>query len=285
MTTPRQAKRTSDRAPRTYAWPPLPPHEFELISVTSASEGGLPKPFLVGWAANQAAQCALDDHEIIGAMLDKGMTQAAYDHIRNARNRDRDAKAKRGTIVHSALEHYLKGTKPDLKAIEEELVEKKVPAKLRKGAANMIRGLLDFLSDEEPEVYWSESTVYSRTHRYAGTPDLIASMAVGGTFRPVIIDVKTSKSIYDETALQTCAYSRADFVGLDDGTEMKLLPEDAPLPTIDYGVVVRPLTAKSNGRLYEKAVFTHTDELFQLFLHTLGTTTLKGVLDTARRPS
>lgn len=279
MTVPKQARRKSyNDAPRTYAWPPMPPHEFELISVTSATEGGLPKPFLVGWAANQAAQCAIDDHEIIGKMLAKDMQEAAYNHIRNARNRDRDIKAKRGTIVHAALENYIAGKRPDKDDILTQLVEKKVPEKLRMAGVKMVTGLLEFLSDEEPEILYSESTVYSRAHGYAGTPDIIGRARVGGSWLPVIIDIKTSKSIYDETALQLCAYARADFVGLDDGTE-KPLYEDGSVP--QYGIVVRPMP---NGK-YEKAVFTLTDDVFALFLSTLSTTTLKGVLETVRRPS
>jgi hypothetical protein len=95
----------------------------------------------------------------------------------------------------------------------------------------------------------------------------------------VVLDIKTSKSIYDETALQLCAYARADFVGLDDGTEAPLTPDGEP---IEYGVVVRPT---ASGK-YEKAVFTLGDpDLYALFLACLTVTTKKSILDTVRRPS
>jgi PD-(D/E)XK nuclease superfamily protein len=282
VTTPPLAKRRQSSGGRTYAWPPLPPHEFEVISSTNAVENGLPKPYLIGWAAKMTAECAVDDHKIIAAMLEKGDEQSALQHLKGARNRNRDAKADRGTVVHSALEAYMTGKPLDEEDIKEALKEKRVPTKMWKPTLQMVKGVMEFLSDEEPEVYWSEKTVFSRTHEYAGTPDLIARARVGGTMLPVIIDVKTSKSIYDETALQLVSYARAEFVGLDDGTEAPLLPTDE---SIDFGIVVRPLARPSKGRLYEKGVFTLTDPVFDLFLSCANTSRLKGMLDSVRRPS
>jgi hypothetical protein len=278
MTTPNQAKTPSGgKGMRTYAWPPTPPHEFEHVSVTSAIGGGLPKPFLVGWAAKMAAEAAVEDYEIVGAFLAKGDKRSAVDHIKGARFRDMGQKADRGTIVHAALESYLAGKKVDQDAIHEQLREALVPTKMWRSATNMIAGLMEFLFDEEPEVIWSEATVYSRTHKYAGTADLIARMRVGDSLAPVVLDVKTSKRIYDEVALQLCAYARADFVGKDDGTEVPLLPTDEK---IEYGVVVRPTPSGS----YEKATFALTDEVFDLFLACLAVATGQSVLGRVRRP-
>ena len=50
-----------------------------------------------------------------------------------------------------------------------------------------------------------EQTVWSRTHRYAGTMDLLAD--VNGV--PTLIDFKTSKAIYPEAHLQNAAYQAA----------------------------------------------------------------------------
>lgn len=279
MTTPAQARSSKSGDIRTYAWPPQPPHEFEVVSVTTAIGKGLPKPFLIGWAAKVAAECAVDDIEIVKAMIDKGNARAAVDHIKGARFRDMGEKADRGTIVHAALESYLDGKALKEDEIKERLREARVPGKMWKSAIGMVNGLMEFLFDEEPEVFWSEATVYSRQHGYGGTADLIARMRVGDSLEPVVIDVKTSKRIYDETALQLCAYGRADFVGLDDGTEAKLLPAKVKKP-IEHGVVVRPM---ASGK-YEKAVFTLTDEVFDLFLHCLGVATGQEVLGRVRRP-
>jgi hypothetical protein len=95
---------------------------------------------------------------------------------------------------------------------------------------------------------------------------------------PAVLDVKTSKAIYDEVAIQLTAYARADFVGLDDGTEVPLFP-DGEVP--EYGIAIRPM---ANGS-YETATFALTDDVFRLFLSCLQTARLDGVQRDARRPS
>lgn len=279
MTQPKQARQRRGRdAPRTYAWPPLPPHEFEVVSVTSALIS-LPKPYLIGWAAKVTAEAAVDDHAIVAAMLEKGDERAAIDHLKSTRFRDMGKKADRGTIVHAALESYMAGRPVEKETVESQLREARVPLNLWKSTTAMIAGLMEFLHDHEPEIYWSESTVYSRTHGYAGTADLIARMLVGDSTVPVVLDVKTSKSIYDEVALQLCAYAQADFVGLDDGTEAPLVPTGEP---IEYGIVVRPTPS---GK-YDKATFALGDpDLLDVFLACLTITNKRGVLERVRRPT
>jgi len=278
VTTPKQARQRSGNGPRMYAWPPTPPYEFEVISVTSAISGGLPKPFLIGWAAKMAAECAVSDHAIVAAFLEKGDERSAVDHIKGARFRDMGAKADRGTIVHAAVEAYVAGTPLSKEDIEARLEEARVDKAVRRGAIPMVSGVLSFLQDAEPEILWSESTIYSRTHGYAGTADVIGLMHIGGKTGsrvPVVIDIKTSKAIYNETALQLCAYARADFIGLDDGTEVPLGE------TPKYGVVVRPTPTGS----YETATFALTDEVFDLFLACLDVARNHDVPARSRRPS
>jgi hypothetical protein len=217
MTVPKQARQRNDDGPRTYAWPPQPPHEMEVLSVTTAMKS-LAKPFLIGWAAKMSAECAVEDHAIIGAMLEKKNVKGALDYVKQARFRDSSGKADRGTIVHGAVEAYLAGKKIDPDHIQFLLEEKQVPEALWPATFKMVDGVLEFLYDFEPEIYWSEATVYSREHEYAGTADIIGRLMVGRKKLPVIVDFKASKAIYNETAMQLTAYARADFVGLDDGT-------------------------------------------------------------------
>lgn len=278
MTTPPQARQRSSNGPRTYAWPPLPPHEFEVISVTSAKDN-YPKPWLTGWAVKMTAERAVDKYDLLGKMI-QADERDALKWLKGARYSSSEAKADRGTIVHSALESYLAGRPIDREAVQAALDEKRVPRSLHRGAFGMIDGLLQFLDDKEPEVFWSESTVYSRKHGYAGTPDIIARLSIGGSRVPAIVDVKTSKDIYDDTGLQLAGYAKADFVGLDDGTEVPLIPTGEP---IDYGVVVRPTASGT----YEEATFVLSDELHGVFLNCLALSYAEheGVLRKARRPS
>ena len=277
MTVPKQSRQRSDDGPRTYAWPPQPPHEMEVLSVTSAMKS-LAKPFLIGWAAKMTAECAVEDREIIEAMLKKKNGKAAaLAHLKQARYRDSGGKADRGTVVHSAVEAYLAGKKIDLDHVQFQLEEKNVPEHLWPATFKMIDGVLEFLFDFEPEIIWSEATIYSREHQYAGTGDIVAKVRIGRSKLPAIIDIKTGKAIYNETAMQLAAYGRGDFVGLDDGTEAALLPKSKD--PIRHGIVVRPT---ASGK-YEHANFDLTDEVFDKFLACLELADAERVFARARR--
>lgn len=281
MTDPVQAKSVkldAFRTARRYSWPPLPPHDFTVTSVTTALKHGLPAPHLVGWAAKKTAECAICDHDIIGAMLAKGDKKAALQHVKGSRYRDMNAKADRGNIVHSAIDQYLTGKPMSAEEMEDKV--KDLPKTMWHSTAGMISGVMEFLWDSEIEVYNNESTVYSKKHGYAGTPDIVGRLQIGGGYHNAIIDIKTSPSIYDEVALQLVAYARADFVGQNDGTEKPLVPNG---DAIDYGIVIRP---KADGS-YERADFTLSDDLFKMFLHILGVAegSESDVLARARRPT
>lgn len=283
MTEPTQAKTVkmgNYDTTRKYSWPPHPPHEFTVTSVTSAIKHGLPKPFLVGWAAKKTAEAAVSDHEIVGLMLKKGDKKAAVQHLKGSRYRDMDTKADRGNIVHSAIDSYLSGKELSEDQITARIEETGIPKVMWPSTRGMIHGAMGFLFDTEPEVLHNESTVYSRQHGYAGTADIICKLHVGQSRVPVIVDFKTSPNIYDEVALQLAAYARADFVGHNDGSEGKLVPDDEP---IRYGLVIRP---KADGT-YERVDFTLSDDVFNLFLSILGTANgiEANVLAKSRRPT
>lgn len=284
MTDPTQAKRVNTRSgsTRKYSWPPQAPHEFTVTSVTSALKA-LPKPFLVGWAAKVTAEAAIRDHDVIPLMLSKTPPdkKGAIAHVKGSRYRDMQAKGDRGTIVHAAVDAYLSGKPWSKGEMENRLDEALVPDNLRVATAGMIAGVMEFLWDSEIDVHRNEATLYNRTHKYAGTADIIGSLQIGGSVVPAVIDVKTSKRVYDEVALQLTAYARAEFAGLNDGTEAPLIEgHEGP---IEYGVVIRP---KGDGT-YERVDFTLGDDLFNLFLSCLGVSEGldDGVLEAARRPT
>lgn len=280
MTTPVLAKKRSGYdAPRTYAWPPLPPHEFEYISVTSATKAGLPTPYLIGWASKVTAERAVDKYDWLGKKIAEEGEKEAIAWLKKARYDQASEKADRGTVVHAAVESYIAGKPFTKEQMEEMLREKRVPVELWKSTAGMAAGVMEFLFDFEPDVIWSEQTVFSRTHQYAGTPDIIAKMKIGDTIQPVILDIKTSKSIYSEVSLQLSAYGRADFVGLNDGTEKPLVPgHKGP---IEHGVIVRPM---SSGR-YERGDFALSEGVFECFLGCLAVANGLPHMESARRPS
>ena len=107
-----------------------------------------------------------------------------------------------------------------------------------------------FVADFRPDFLASEATVYSDRESYAGTLDFIAAIA----HQTIITDVKTGKGVYPDAALQLCAYSRADYIGLPDG-------RDEPLPSIDGAAV---LHLRPDG--YEFIPVRIDDDVYHSFL-------------------
>jgi hypothetical protein len=282
VTDPTQAKtvKIGYMTTRKYSWPPHPPHEFTVTSVTSAIGHGLPKPHLVGWAVKMTAEAAIRDHDVVESFIKKNDKKSAIDHLKGARWRTLGSKGDRGTIVHAAVDAYIRG-KPYTKEELQELIEEAdLPRSYWESTIGMVAGAMEFLWEVKPEVLHNEVTLFSRQHGYGGTADLICKMKIGGSVVPAVVDFKTSKSIYDEVALQLSAYAYADFVGQNDGTEMEIVPGGEP---IKYGVVIRP---KSNGT-YERADFILTKDVFDMFLATLEihNSIEANVLEAARRPT
>ena len=248
------------------------------MGVTSIINGGIPKPFLIGWAAKVTAETAVDKHSLVGKMIEDDGERAAIDYLKASRYRTSGQAADRGTVVHSAVDAYLSGKGIDEAHVKEQLDEARVPKTLHKGALGMVKAACNFLDEHVVDVLHNEATVYSRKHGYAGTADIIATMHVGGSVQPVIIDFKTSKAIYDETSLQLCAYANADFVGGNDGSENPLVPgHEGP---IQHGVGVR--LAPSG---FEPVAFTLSPELFDVFLAARVVATGSRIIEGARRPT
>src|SRR5438552_1963984 len=145
MTKPKLAKQKNDYGVRTYLWPPattlagvFEEPEFEVVSVTSAIDGGLPKPALIGWAAKVTAEAAIKNHAIVGAMIASDQEKEAIDYLKRSRFSESGSKADRGTIVHSALEAHIAGKPLAKETIIEKLEEAHVPKSLWKSTGGMV---------------------------------------------------------------------------------------------------------------------------------------------------
>jgi hypothetical protein len=113
-----------------------------------------------------------------------------------------------------------------------------------------IVGPKGFVETYKPSWSLSEFTVWSDAHNYAGTADLAAY--IGNAL--VLIDHKTGKNAYPDTALQLAALANADFILSPDGTEM-------PLPKFDRcGILhIRPRSCRL-------IPVDHIEEAFSAFL-------------------
>lgn len=156
--------------------------------VTTLIGDGLPKPALVGWAANTTAAYAVDHwDELSSEPLSKRL-----DVLKRARWAELDAASKRGNEVHALAEQL------------SHDVEVEVPEEL----AGYVESAVKFLDEWKPETLLTECVVASRKWGYAGTFDLLMRLPDG---RMVLADYKTTRSgIWGETALQLGAYAHAD---------------------------------------------------------------------------
>jgi hypothetical protein len=201
----------------------------KLWSVTTLIGKGVPKD-LTGWAAWFTARYVVENFDELAPLVKKD-APGATKVIADARYRRTEGASARGTELHAAAELMALGDKPTVAPEIEPYV-----AQFQK-----------FLDDHKPEYLLSEAPVYNLTHGYAGTLDGLIRLR-GRTF---VIDYKTtdkppsarSRPPYPEVAMQLCAYSRAEFVGLQEaerttGKDSRFYLFDAeaphePMPKVD----------------------------------------------------
>lgn len=263
------------RGGRVYVWPPTPPYELQVPSVTRIIGDGLPKPQLLAWYSKMSSERAVHEIDTLLAMLrhpaqayrialarvmsaktleeaqdfaslalalsivpDDDAIENAIHWLKGAPYAVRNKAANRGTHVHSAIEAYVRGWRE---------------VELAKHEGGYFAAACAFLDDYKPEILHTEATIYSREHGYAGTLDTFSILSL--LDKPMVLDWKTSKAAYGNYALQLAAYARGDFIGYPDGRE-------EPLPKIENGAVV---VLRPDGH-YELNLCDLTDEDFAAFL-------------------
>lgn len=178
-----------------------------IPGVTSLLGDGLPKKALVGWGIRSVAEFAVDHWLDLSALP----VSERVKRLKGAPYAERDAAANRGTEVHALAERLAHGE------------EVEVPDEI----AGYVDAYVRFLDDHKVEAVHTEATVYHTAFAYAGSLDLIARL--GGYDGLCLIDLKTSKGVYGETALQVAAYRYADRMLTDDGP--------VPMPEIAHTFV------------------------------------------------
>ncbi|MCT1654048.1 PD-(D/E)XK nuclease family protein [Brachybacterium muris] len=220
---------------RMYRLEPDGPLMYPSITTVAGMRA---KDHLQGWYATMASKRALEMYawldrnperapaEIARVSRDKWGTQkriaaAAEEYTRSA--------ADFGTFVHTLCELWgTSGTRPDRAAITEVAAQQR-EASGAFAAERDLDGLLDraaqrldgygaFLDDFQPEFVEVEQTVVNHTVGYAGTTDAI--VRVGGTL--LSADIKTSKKVRGDYALQGVAVVRAEQLLDDDGTTREM---------------------------------------------------------------
>lgn len=171
----------------------------KVPGVTTILGNTLPKQALLKWSAESTAAYAVDHWAELGELPPSARLKELF----SARFKERDQAANRGTAVHKLAETLVHGDKVD------------VPDEL----AGHVEAYVDFLNMWEPDPILVEAVVGNRAVEYCGTVDLVADLR--GT--RWLLDIKTSRSgIFGETALQCCAYSRAEVYAGPGGDELSL---------------------------------------------------------------
>lgn len=203
------------------------------------------KPALVAWAKRETAECAVRNIDLLAGMTRTGGDRMAVEWLKGIPDYARDQAASLGTRVHAAADAFAKGEPAELAAEEMPFIDAYRTALEREG-----------ITIEAAEFMVIGSV---GAHRYGGTADLLA-MIDGERW---LIDLKTSKGTYKETALQLAAYGYADWIGFENNAEPYAVP-----PIERWGVLhIRPdiyTTPQEGGyRLIEYEVGESTRTAFE----------------------
>ncbi|ALJ20401.1 hypothetical protein [Microbacterium sp. No. 7] len=174
----------------------------KIISVTKILSLGMPKPALINWAAGEAAQLAWEKRDELATAPYTEFIQT----VSKAHERKRNSAAVKGTAVHAYGQRLVHGER--VEGIPDE-VAKKVDQYVR------------FLNEWQVVPVVTEAAICNLDAPYGGTLDLIFTSPLfpGRVF---LADIKTSRAVYGETALQLEGYARADFYIGEGGGEVDL---------------------------------------------------------------
>ena len=222
---------------RMYRLEPDGPLMYPSITTVAGMRA---KDFLQGWYATMASKRALEMY----AWLDRNPHRAAEEISRVTRDRWGTQKriaaaapeytrtaADFGTLVHAVCDDWgTSGTRPDgarigeiaaqMRADQGCFADEKDPQALIARAEVRLDGYGRFLDDYQPEFLEVEQTVVNHTVGYAGTTDAIVK--IGNTV--LSADIKTSKKVRGDYALQGVAVCRAEML-LDEDGSTREMPE------------------------------------------------------------
>jgi hypothetical protein len=245
-----------------YKWKGSSP--FQRVTTIKSKKGT--GSALTDWAARMVAEEAqrlCQSYQDGGMSLEQLVVALMSDRLKSAHNEKRDAAADFGSVFHGMVEEYALGLHDAAEVAERNLVRTVTEAAYQRANPKQkttdaavrlwLQGLDDrqrsslqeeletakarlwpdvqaFLEWEaKTDIRWirSEFQVFNRALNYAGSVD--AHVEIGGA--PLILDVKTSRGVYYDYAIQLAAYRYAEFVGEPDGTE-------SPVPAVEGGVIL-----------------------------------------------
>jgi hypothetical protein len=161
-----------------------------LPGVTTIISSVLAKPALMWWAAGVASE-ATAEALASGLPVDQAIAIGRKAHAVR-----RDSAADAGTLAHGYVEQWLARESLAVDMADEQ----------QSKAFAAARRLIDWVEQTEDaghlEVLGSEVPLVDTMSGYGGTLDMVVRL--GGV--PFLVDFKTGKGVYDETAIQLGAY-------------------------------------------------------------------------------
>jgi len=219
-----------------------------IPGVTTIVGDGMPKPALLNWAGEATAEYAVDNWDALGPLP----YSERLKKIKGSRYEKRDAASNKGSAVHAMAERLITGEKV---TVPDEL-------------AGYVESCVRFLDDFDVRQEHVEVVIYSETHRYVGTTDLIARVLLPDMpeyehiprddegYSLGLFDWKTSKSgIFGDVALQLVAYRHAEHLITESG-------EVIGMPWVDFTAGIH-LTARG----YSFVPLETGDDVFRDFLY------------------
>lgn len=170
------------------------------------------KPAIVPWAQGMVAEAAIANRSQLEEWVKVGGVEGAVQLLRRAAETKRDAAANRGVTIHALAASIVQGQ----------------PVTIPEDIASTVMGYVKWIERFQPEFLAVEEMVFSYAHNYGGTLDVIAKIAT----EVWLLDLKSSKGIYPDSACQLSGYGEAEFIGRTGD------PRQYVLPHIDqYGIV------------------------------------------------
>lgn len=152
------------------------------------------KPALVTWSKGEVARFAAEHIDLIASMVEtSGDTKDVARWIASGPDRTRDKAGVVGTNVHAICAAI---------AMNEPFVSLRAPE------LPYVEGFQHWLDERQPTVLMAEGMGVNLSVGYGGTFDLILEMD-GHRW---LCDLKTSKNIYPETAMQLAAYAKLEWL-------------------------------------------------------------------------
>lgn len=165
-----------------------------LAGVTSIT-GIADKPQLIGWAVKMTLEF-IEKKIVPGLPLDEVQIRGLVREAKGAHRQKTMHAADIGTEVHGWVERHIKAV----------LSGDKQPAMPKNAAVKgAVEAFLRWEKEHKVEYIFSEKKIVSMQHWYAGTLDILA--LVDGVL--TLLDIKTSKGVYEEHYLQTAGYKHA----------------------------------------------------------------------------